>query len=170
MYNHWESLPFTFSFPANHGVHGAFNQPFISVVIILPPPFTTSRVFTHLIIFDNTSQLGHALVFLLLILLLFLIEPKISHRWSGFFTIYLLLQTALVFLLLALPGFSDFFAAFLSVLSMQVMLNLNPRLGSAWMALCTLGMLVHLPFNWYLRSHSHPDLHRCKCLSRFICP
>ena len=61
-----------------------------------------------LIIYNNTPELSRALVFLLLILLLFIIEPRISHHWTGFFTVYVLLQTALVFLLLALPGFSDF--------------------------------------------------------------
>jgi signal transduction histidine kinase len=101
-----------------------------------------------LLIYRDTPELGQALVLLLVILLLFVSEPAISCRWSRYFPIYLLLQTILLFVLLALPGYPDFFATLLGILSMQVMLNLNPRIGAAWVAACALIMGVLLKSNY----------------------
>ena len=84
--------------------------------------------------------LGLMLVWVTLILS----EPTISRRWSRYFPIYLIIQTALVFILLASPGFSDFFATLLAVLSMQVMLHLNPKIGALWIGLCAVIMLLLL--------------------------
>src|SRR3990172_4667035 len=88
------------------------------------------------LIYRDSPELGRALGLLLAGLALFISEPPISRRWSGYFPIYLLVQTTLVFLLLALPGSSDFFAILLGILSMQAMLNLNPRLGAVWIGAC----------------------------------
>ena len=82
-----------------------------------------------LLIYRDSPVLVQVLGLLLVGLVLFISEPAISRRWSRYFPIYLLCQTALVFTLLSRPGFTDFFAALLPILSMQVMLHLNPKIG-----------------------------------------
>ena len=96
------------------------------------------------LIYRDSPELGRALGLLLAGLALFISEPAISRRWSSYFPIYLLVQTSLVFVLLATPGSSDFFAILLSILSMQAMLNLNPRVGVVWIGACALimGLLI----------------------------
>lgn len=91
-----------------------------------------------LIIYQDNPILGRALVLMGIVLIIFISEPAISRRWSSYFPIYLLVQTSLVFVLLALPGYSESFAALLGVLSMQAMLNLNPKIGAVWIAACGL--------------------------------
>jgi len=81
---------------------------------------------------------------LLVWLVLFLSEPAISRRWSRYFPIYLLCQTALVFTLLSRPGFTDFFGSLLPILGMQVMLRLKPMIGGIWMGLCAPIMMLLL--------------------------
>src|SRR3990172_9567319 len=97
-----------------------------------------------ILVYRDSPELGRALGLLLAGLALFISEPAMSRRWSGDFPIYLLVQTTLVFLLLALPGSSDFFAILLGILSMQAMLNLNPKLGAVWIGACALimGLLI----------------------------
>lgn len=85
-----------------------------------------------ILIYQDSPLITQALILLLMVLILFVSEPQFSRRWSSYFLFYLLLQTTLVFVLLNLPGFSDFFASLLGVLSMQAMLNLNPRIGAVW--------------------------------------
>jgi len=97
-----------------------------------------------ILVYRDSPELGRALGLLLAGLALFISEPAISRRWSSYFPIYLLVQTSLVFVLLATPGSSDFFAILLSILSMQAMLNLNPRVGVVWIGACALimGLLI----------------------------
>ena len=97
-----------------------------------------------ILVYRDSPELGQALVLLLAGLALFISEPAISRRWSSYFPIYLLVQTSLVFVLLATPGSSDFFAILLGILSMQAMLNLNPKLGAVWIGACALimGLLI----------------------------
>lgn len=90
----------------------------------------------------------NVLALLLLALVLFISEPAISRRWSAYFPIYLLLQTSLVFVLLAMPGFTDFFASLLGILSMQAMLKLNPKIGAVWIGACALIMVLLLARNY----------------------
>jgi signal transduction histidine kinase len=94
--------------------------------------------------YGDSPVLGRALILLLVMLVLFISEPAISRRWSGYFPIYLLLQTSLVFVLLTWPDSPDFFATLLTVLSMQAMLNLNPRVGAMWIGACAviIGLLM----------------------------
>ena len=49
--------------------------------------------------------------------LLFASEPAITHRWAVYFPLYLIFQTILVFILMALPSVPDFMGALLGVLS-----------------------------------------------------
>lgn len=97
-----------------------------------------------LIIFKDSPILSQVLGLQLLWLVLFLSEPAISRRWSGYFPIYLLFQTALVFILLSRPGFTDFFASLLPLLGMQVMLRLKPIIGGVWIGLCAILMFLLL--------------------------
>lgn len=90
------------------------------------------------LIYRDSPELGPALLLLGVGLILFISEPAFSSRWSGYFPIYLLIQTSLVFVLLALPGYSESFAALLGILSMQAMLNLNPTVGAVWIGACAL--------------------------------
>jgi signal transduction histidine kinase len=99
--------------------------------------FFLAVVLRALLTYGDSPILSQALLLLLLCLVLFISEPVISRRWSGYFTIYLFFQTALVAILLALPESSDFFATLLLILSMQAMLNLNPKMGSVWIAAWT---------------------------------
>lgn len=97
-------------------------------------------VLRTVLIYRDSPVLGRALALLGIGLVLFISEPAISRRWSIYFPIHLLIQTSLVFALLALPGFSDFFAVLLGILSMQAMLNLNPGIGAAWIGASALIM------------------------------
>jgi len=96
-----------------------------------------------LLVYRNDPVLAEVLALLLTGLVLFFSEPFISRRWARYFPVYLVLQSVLVFVLLVTPGFPDFFATLLSVLSMQAMQRLHPRLGGLWIGLCAL-ILVFL--------------------------
>jgi len=93
-----------------------------------------------LLLYRDSPALFQVLALLLVWLALYLSEPGISRRWSRYFPIYLTLQTALVFVLLVMPGSPDFLAALLFIVSMQVMLRLNPKIGAVWIGLCALIM------------------------------
>jgi signal transduction histidine kinase len=110
-------------------------------IFVIAASFMFGAVFLRtLLIYGNSPKLGLALGLLLTWLLLAVSEPAISCRWLGYFAVYLVLQTALVFALLTFPDPPDFFAALLAILSMQVMLRLNPRIGALWIGLCGLIM------------------------------
>jgi signal transduction histidine kinase len=94
--------------------------------------------------FREGPALGRALGLLLLWLLLIASEPRLSRRWPAYFPLYILLQTGLVFVMMALPGTPDFMGALLGVLSMQVLLRLPTRVGVAWIGLCALGLWLLL--------------------------
>jgi signal transduction histidine kinase len=67
-----------------------------------------------------------------------------NKRIRYYFPFYLVLQTALVFVLLMMPGFPDFFATLLMVISMQVMLRLKPNVGAVWIGLCAVLLVLVL--------------------------
>lgn len=96
--------------------------------------------------YQGTPELGRGLALLMAALVLFISEPVISRRWSYYFPIYLLLQTMLVFVLLSMQGSADFYATLLGIFSMQAMLNLDPKVGAAWIGACAISMgLLMLP-------------------------
>ena len=97
-----------------------------------------------LIVYWDDPALGRVLGVLLAWLVLFACEPAISRRWSGYFPIYLALQTVLVLALLFMPAFPDYFAMLFPILSMQIMQRLNPRPGAIWVALFSPLMLLPL--------------------------
>ena len=58
-----------------------------------------------LLVYRNNPELGRVLGLLAVWLALFASEAAISPRWPRYFPIYLALQTGLVVVLLAQPGF-----------------------------------------------------------------
>jgi len=101
-----------------------------------------------LLVYRNDPVLAEVLALLLTGLVLFFSEPFISRRWARYFPVYLVLQSVLVFVLLVTPGFPDFFATLLSILSMQAMQRLRPRLGGLWIGLCALILVLLLVRNY----------------------
>lgn len=97
-----------------------------------------------LILYQDSPVLGRVLGLLLVWMVLSASETFISRKWAAYFPLYLVLQTVLVFILLKTPGSPDFFAALLSILSMQVMRRLDPRIGMLWIILSALitGLLL----------------------------
>jgi len=112
--------------------------------------FYAATYLRTLVIFRYSASLSRAQDLLLVVLALFLTEPLLTRRWKGYFSVYLLVQTVIVFFLLSLSDTSEYFAILLGVLSMQVMLNLNPRLGAGWMAACAIIMALLLAENYGL--------------------
>jgi signal transduction histidine kinase len=102
-----------------------------------------STVLRSVLVIENKTLLLEALVLLLAFLGLFASERAISRRWSPWPTVYMVVQSAIVFGLFLLPGDDDFFAALFAVLSMQALQRFGFR-GAAWLAVFALLML--LPF------------------------
>ena len=94
------------------------------------------------LIFSGSAYLPQVLGLLSAWLVLAASETIISKRVRYYFLLYLVCQTSLVFVLLNTPEFEDFFAALLIIISMQVMIRLNPKVGFAWMGLCALLMVL----------------------------
>jgi signal transduction histidine kinase len=119
------------------------------LIYYLAASFIFGAVFLRtLLVYRFSPELGKALGLLLVWLVLAASEPTLSNRWSWYFPIYLVSQTVLVFVLLTMPDSPDFFAALLAIISMQVMLRLNPKIGVMWIGLCAL-ILVPLLASTY---------------------
>jgi signal transduction histidine kinase len=119
------------------------------LIYYLAASFIFGAVFLRtLLVYRSSPELGKALGLLLVWLVLAASEPTLSHRWSWYFPIYLVSQTILVFVLLTMPDSPDFFAALLAIITMQVMLRLNPKIGAIWIGLCAL-LLVSLLASTY---------------------
>jgi signal transduction histidine kinase len=103
-----------------------------------------AAVLRSLFIYWDSSELSQVLGPLLAWLVLFATEAAISRRWSGYFPIYMVLETILTLLLLFTPGFPDYFAVLFGVLSMQIMQHLDPRHGAVWIGLFSPLMMLPL--------------------------
>ena len=68
---------------------------------------------------------------------LFFVELSVTPRWRYFFYIYLLLQTALIFLMVYTQSDSDFFSVLYAILGMQIMQTIKPQIGVVIIALFT---------------------------------
>jgi signal transduction histidine kinase len=109
------------------------------LIYYLAASFIFGAVFLRtLLVYRTSPELRLALGLLLVWLVLAASEPALSHRWSWYFPVYLVCQMVLVFVLLTMPDSPDFFAALLAIISMQVMLRLDPRIGAIWIGLCAL--------------------------------
>ena len=112
-------------------------------VFYLAASFYFGAVFLRaILVYQGSTELIWIVGMLLVWLALFVSEPRITTRCPDYFLVYLTIQTLLVFLLLNIPA--DFFAALLAILSMQIMLHLDTKIGMAWIGLCALGMSVIL--------------------------
>jgi len=112
-------------------------------IYYLAASFYFGAVFLRsILVYRDSPELIWVLGLLLVWLALFASEPGITGRWSSYFSVYLVIQTILAFILLSTPGYSDFFASLFAILSMQVMLHLNTKIGAAWIVLCALGMAL----------------------------
>jgi signal transduction histidine kinase len=78
-----------------------------------------------------------ALILLAFWLILFIVEPLISKRWGGFFYLYLVLQTLILFSVLRNFPDNDNIAVLYAGLSMQIMYRLPPRIGICIIAVFT---------------------------------
>lgn len=114
-------------------------------IFYLAASFISGAVFLRtLLVYQSSPDLRPTLGLLLIWLALAASEPTVSRRWPGYFLIYLTCQTVLVFGLMTMPGSPDFFAILLAVLSMQVMLHFDPRVGALWIGICALVLALLL--------------------------
>jgi signal transduction histidine kinase len=97
-----------------------------------------------LLVYGGQQELLPVLGIQLLLIVLFFSEPAASNRWPGYFPFYLVLQTGLIFALLGMPGYPDFFASLFMIPSMQAMLRLGIKIWIAWIGLSTLITLLLL--------------------------
>ena len=97
-----------------------------------------------ILVYRSSAELGLVLGLLLIWLLLAVSEPVVVRKVRWYFPAYLAGQTAIVFVLLKTPGFPDFFATLLIILSGQVMLRLNPRVGIIWIGFCAVAVALLL--------------------------
>ena len=114
-------------------------------IFYLAASFYFAAVFLRaILIYKDSSELVPVLGILLLWLALLVSEPDVTRRWSGYFPVYLIIQTILMFLLLGTPGYPDFFAALFAIIGMQAMLYLDTRIGVVWILVCAVGMALWL--------------------------
>jgi signal transduction histidine kinase len=116
------------------------SQPFQWVYYLAAGFYFVAVFLRSILIYQDSPELPFMSGMLLAWLAFFVTEPGITRRWSAYFWIYLAIQTILIFILISTPGYPDFFAALFAILSMQVMLHLNPKIGAAWIILWALGM------------------------------
>ena len=100
------------------------------------------------LIYQDNPKLLPVTIFLLAWLFLGISESFIYQRAHWYFPIYLVVQTTIVFILLTMPDSPDFFATLLLILSMQVMLRLDARIGVLWIGLCAV-MVTLILLNAY---------------------
>jgi signal transduction histidine kinase len=104
-----------------------------------------------LLIFREPDVLTLVLSVLGVWLILLVSEPAISRKWpfhkyGGFFSIYLIIQTSLICVLLVILERADFLAILFAILSMQVMQRFSPRVGWVWIGLFAPLMALSLTF------------------------
>jgi signal transduction histidine kinase len=116
-------------------------------IFYLAAGFNFGAVFLRsMLVYGGNPELFPVLGMLLFWLVLFVSEPAISDKWSGYFPLYLVIQTGLIFTLLGLPDSTDFFAALFVIPSMQVMQRLSSKtwIWGGWIGLCTLATTLLL--------------------------
>jgi len=106
-------------------------------IFFLAASFVFGAVFLRSILtFWGNSALALVLGLLLVCFILIASESAISRKWPGYFPVYLAIQTLLVFVLLVIPDYQDFFSILLAIFSMQAMLRINPRFVAYWIGFC----------------------------------
>jgi signal transduction histidine kinase len=94
------------------------------------------------IFYRNSPYLIWMVGILLIWLVLAVTSRTLSHKISGYFPVYLTIQTILVFVLLFLPDSPDFFATLLMILSLQTLMYYDLKIGVLWIAACTLAIAL----------------------------
>lgn len=89
------------------------------------------------ILMYQQEDLGRALLLLGIWAILFLIELVVTPKWKYFFYLYLILQTAVIFLMVYTLLDSDFFSVLYAILGMQIMQVMKPWIGLVIIALFT---------------------------------
>ena len=119
-----------------------------SIYIFAAGLYILTVVLRTWLFFQGSPTLGKALALLLVWALLFASEWVVARHWERYlaiyFPIYLICQTALTLVLMALPNSPDFMGALLAVLSMQAMLRLSTWIGATWIAVCAVLMFLLL--------------------------
>ncbi len=106
-------------------------------------PFTIFFLFTAIVMrsillaYADLNILIPVLLELAVWLGLFLSQPAISKRWPGYFYFYLVIQTALTFVLMLNPEPSDFFATLYAMVSMQIVQRFRLRTATFIIAIFT---------------------------------
>jgi len=116
-------------------------------IFYLAAGFNFGAVFLRsILVYGGNPELFLVLGVLLFWLVLFVSEPAISNKWSGYFPLYLAIQTGLIFTLLGLPYSTDFFAALFVIPSMQIMQRLSSKtwIWGVWIGLCVLATTLLL--------------------------
>jgi signal transduction histidine kinase len=118
------------------------------------PPLTAASIFgaallRSLLVFRDTDDLIFVPSTLGVWLILLVSEPALSRKWpvrkyGGYFTIYLIVQSALICMLLATLDRKDFFAILFAILSMQVMYRYRPRIGRVCVGLFAPMMMLSM--------------------------
>lgn len=94
--------------------------------------------------YNDSSSFLPILAVLFLGLVLFISEPFLSKLSRYTFLVYLVIQTLLIFFLLTMPDSPDYFATLLTILSMQVMLQIEAKKGALWIGLCAVAIFLLL--------------------------
>lgn len=103
--------------------------------------FYAATVLRSVLVFTGDRR-DLVLLLLLVWLALLVAEPALSSVWRPYFTLYVALQSAIVAVLLGMPGFPDFFAILLAVPSMQAMQRWRP--GTAVVLIGLFAVLIGL--------------------------
>jgi signal transduction histidine kinase len=107
--------------------------------------FYLAVILRSMLYFRGEEELLSGIFFLLSVgLVLTAIEPIVSPRWKAYFPIYLLAQVILIYMLLLLSEYKDFFAVLFFLPSMLIMLRMSPRMGWLWIGFCALLTIVVL--------------------------
>jgi signal transduction histidine kinase len=112
-----------------------------SIYVLASGLYFGAVILRSLLIYRGDPILPRLLGLQALVMALYILASLANGRLKRIFPLYLVVQTALVFVLLGSPGYPDFFAVFLNLLSMQVMLGLRPRFAALWIILCALGLV-----------------------------
>lgn len=114
-------------------------------VFHLAASFIFGAVFLRALLFYlDEAELGRVLGLLLIWMALFTGERALLRWSSDVFPVYLVVQTTFTFVLMGLYSSADFLALLTSMLSMQVMLRLEARIGRLWIGMCTAVMALLL--------------------------
>jgi len=97
----------------------------------------TAVLLRSILFYKGTSNLSLIMGLLLCFLILFLVENAFSKRAGGWFSVYLGIQSLLVFLMIVKSNHEDYdyISLLFAILGMQVMQGLNSKVGAVWIGL-----------------------------------